>query len=170
MAGPVTPPNTPPAGFAGRPSDEALPKPVGPGLFTEGRPAAAPQAAHETRVHAKAWPLNDVVQYLAPALQAVWPAVFTGQTQMVPYQLGAFTGIVIAGHYAIGQFAQPGGGFVWGTGFANAGPAGADPRVTLASAPTPDADTALQQLVAAFAAAQAKAALRPLYAQGRPIR
>ncbi len=155
---------------AGRPSDEALPKPVGPGLFTEGRPAPAPQATQETRVHAKAWALNDVVQYLAPALQAVWPQVFAGATQMVPYQVGGFCGIVIAGHYAIGQFAQPGGGFVWGTGFVNAGSNGEDPRVTLASAPTPDADTALQQLVGAYAAAQAKAALRPLYAQGRPIR
>ncbi len=160
----------PPPAFAGRPSDEALPKPVGPGLFNESRPAPAPQAAQETRVHAKAWPLNDVVQYLAPALQAVWPQVFVGATQMMPYQVGGFAGIIIAGHYAIGQFAQPGGGFVWGTGFANPGPEGADVRVTLASAPTPDADTALQQLVGAYAAAQAKVALRPLYAQGRAIR
>lgn len=158
----------PAAPFAGRPTADAIQAP-----YTADAETVAinrPRADAAVRVRPDAWPLNNVVDYLLPAIQRIWPRTFAEQSRLFALEHGAFRGIVVGDYFAVGQFDQVGGGWCWGTGFYNGQAAGADPRVTLASAPCAEGDTAICQLVGALAAYCATRELRTLYAEGRQIR
>jgi hypothetical protein len=153
----------------GRPSEDAIDAKLS-GVTESYKPPSHVDQTTATPIKAAArWALNDVVAYLVPAFQAAWPAVFAQPAQLFPYEHGAFRGVLVDGMFAVGQFEQLGGGFSWGTGFTGVGQQGGDPRVTLASAPTAEADTAIQQLFGAIAAYRARVAIMPLYQQGRPL-
>lgn len=157
------------APHAGRPTTDTIRAPIA----VDGETVAInrPRAdAAAVRVRPDAWVLADIVAYLLPAIQRIWPRTFAEQNRLFALEHGAFRGIVVGDYFAVGQFDQIGGGWCWGTGFYNGQAAGADPRVTLASAPCAEGDTAICQLVGALAAYVAQRELRTLYAEGRQIR